>query len=122
MGIVSAPVRQLSEDDPRIFIQTDAPINPGNSGGPLVDIQGRLVGINTFILSQSGGSEGIGFAIPANVVRYAYASLKRDGHVHRGQIGVAARTITPPLAVAFKLEPETGVIVEDVMPGGPAEK
>jgi serine protease Do len=122
MGIVSAISRQLSEDDPRIFIQTDTPINPGNSGGPLVDIQGRLVGINTFIFSQSGGSEGIGFAIPSNVVRYVYASLKRDGHVHRGQIGVNARTITPPLAVAFNLEPETGVIVEDVMPGGPAEK
>src|SRR5262249_39428637 len=122
MGIVSAISRQLSEDDPRIFIQTDTPINPGNSGGPLGGIQGRLVGVNKFIFSQSGGSGGVGFAITSNVVRYVYASLKRDGHVHRGQIGVNARTITPPLAVAFNLEPETGVIVEDVMPGGPAEK
>jgi serine protease Do len=122
MGIVSATARQLNEDDPRIFIQTDTPINPGNSGGPLVDIQGRMVGINTFIFTQSGGSEGIGFAIPSNVVRYVYASLRKDGHVHRGQIGIFARTITPPLAIAFGLQPDTGVLIEDVMPDGPADK
>jgi serine protease Do len=122
MGIVSATARQLSEDDPRIFIQTDAPINPGNSGGPLVDIQGHVVGINTFIFTQSGGSEGIGFAIPSNVVRYVYGSLRRDGHVHRGQIGIFARTITPMLAIAFTLQPDTGVLVEDVFPDGPADK
>src|SRR6266699_5254256 len=122
MGIVSAAARQLSEDDPRIFIQTDAPINPGNSGGPLVDAAGRMVGMNTFILSQSGGSEGIGFAIPSNVIRYVYASLKKDGHIHRGQMGIFARTITQPLASAFKLEPEKGVLVEDVIPQGPADK
>src|SRR5215831_15509081 len=122
MGIVSAPVRQLTEDDPRIFIQTDAPINPGNSGGPLVDAAGRLVGISTFIVSKSGGNEGLGFAIPSNVVRYVYASLKKDGRVHRGQIGIFARTITPPLASVFNLEPDTGVLVEDVIPGGPADK
>jgi serine protease Do len=122
MGIISATERQLTEDDPRIFIQTDAPINPGNSGGPLVDIQGRVVGINTFILSQSGGNEGIGFAIPSNVVRYVYASLRKDGRVHRAQIGVMARTITPSLALAFNLQPDTGVLVEDVLPDGPADK
>jgi len=122
MGIVSAPVRQLTEDDPRIFIQTDAPINPGNSGGPLVDADGRLVGINTFILSQSGGSEGLGFAIPSNVVRYVYTSLKKEGHVHRGQIGIFARTITLPLASAFNLEPDKGILAEDVIPDGPAAK
>lgn len=122
MGIVSAVARQLTENDPRIFVQTDAPINPGNSGGPLVDADGRLVGINTFILSQSGGSEGIGFAIPSNVVQYVYGSLRKDGHVHRGQIGILARTITEPLASAFKLEPEKGVLVEDVVPEGPADK
>jgi serine protease Do len=122
MGVISATERQLSEDDPRIFLQTDTPINPGNSGGPLVDVQGRVIGINTFIFSQSGGNEGIGFAIPSNVVRYAYASFKRDGHVHRGQIGVNARTITAPLAIVFNLEPENGVLVEDVIPGGPADK
>jgi serine protease Do len=122
MGIVSAVARQLTEDDPRIFVQTDAPINPGNSGGPLVDVDGRLVGINAFIFSQSGGSEGIGFAIPSNVVQYVYASLKKDGHVHRGQIGIYAKTITQPLASAFKLEPEKGVLVDDVIPQGPADK
>ncbi len=122
MGIVSAAARQLSEDDPRIFIQTDAPINPGNSGGPLVDAAGRMVGMNTFILSQSGGSEGIGFAIPSNVIRYVYASLKKDGHVHRGQIGIFARTITPALASAFNLDAEKGVLVEDVLPEGPADR
>ena len=122
MGIVSATARQLGEDDPRIFIQTDAPINPGNSGGPLVDIKGRVIGINTFIFSQSGGSEGVGFAIPSNVARYVYASLKKDGHVHRGQIGLFARTITPPLAIAFNLQPDIGVLVEDVIPEGPADK
>jgi serine protease Do len=122
MGVVSAPARQLNEDDPRIYIQTDAPINPGNSGGPLVDIEGRLVGINTFIFSRSGGSEGIGFAIPSDVVRYVYGSLKKDGRVRRGQIGIYAKTITEALAQALHLEPERGVIVEDVTPDGPAHK
>ena len=122
MGIVSAVARQLTEDDPRIFIQTDAPINPGNSGGPLVDSHGGLVGINTFILSQSGGSEGVGFAIPSNVVRYVYESLKKDGRVHRGKIGISARTITPSPASAFHLEADRGVLIEDVQPDGPGEE
>jgi serine protease Do len=121
LGIVSAVARQLDDDDPRIYVQTDASVNPGNSGGPLVDAAGSLVGINTFIFSQSGGSEGIGFAIPSDIVRSIYASLRKDGHVHRGQIGVHARTITESLASAFGIEPETGVLVEDVMPGSPAE-
>ena len=84
-GGVSSSARQLSEDDPRIFIQTDAPINPGNSGGPLVNVEGHLIGINTFLLSRSGGNEGVGFAIPSNVVQQVYASLRKDGHVHRGK-------------------------------------
>ena len=78
-----------------VYVQTDAPINPGNSGGPLVDTEGRVVGINTFILTQSGGSEGIGFAIPSNAVRNIYDQIRKDGHVHRGQIGIVAQTITP---------------------------
>ena len=122
MGIVSAAARQLTDDDPRIFIQTDAPINPGNSGGPLVDTEGRLVGINTFIFSQSGGSEGMGFAIPSNVIRYVYESIKKDGHVHRAQIGIAARTITPSLASGLGLEAENGVLVEDLQMDGAADK
>ena len=121
MGVVSAVARQLTEDDAQIYVQTDAPINPGNSGGPLVDATGSLVGINTFIFSKSGGSEGIGFAIPSNVVRYAYASLRKDGHVHRGQIGIRARTITESLASAFDIAAQTGVLVEDVTPESPAE-
>jgi serine protease Do len=104
-----------------IFIQTDAPINPGNSGGPLVDVDGKVVGLNTLILSQSGGSEGIGFAIPSNIVRSVYEQLKQDGHVHRGQIGVFVQTITPALAKGLSLPREEGVILEDVIPGGPAD-
>jgi len=122
MGIVSAAARQLSNDDPRIFIQTDAPINPGNSGGPLVDTEGRLIGINTFIFSQSGGSEGMGFAVPSNVVRYVFDSIKRDGRVHRAQIGIFPRTITPSLASGLGLEADTGVLIEDLQQDGPAQK
>jgi serine protease Do len=122
MGVVSAVARQLDPDNPMIYIQTDAAINPGNSGGPLVDVEGRVVGINTFILTQSGGSEGIGFAIPSSVVRYIYRQLSTDGHVHRGMIGVFARTITPALATGLSLPSDDGVLLEDVAPGGPADK
>jgi serine protease Do len=121
MGVVSSTARQLDPGNPMIFIQTDAPINPGNSGGPLVDVDGRVVGLNTLILSQSGGSEGIGFAIPSNIVRSVYEQLRTDGHVHRGQIGVFVRTITPALAKGLRLSREEGVILEDVIPGGPAD-
>src|SRR5271169_1264350 len=122
MGVVSATARQVSEDNPTTYVQTDAPINPGNSGGPLVDVDGRVVGIDTFILSESGGSEGLGFAIPSNVVRNIYEQLKTEGHVHRGQIGVYLRTITPDLAEGLKLPRNHGVLLEDVSPGSSAEK
>jgi len=122
LGVVSAPARQLDPDNPMIYIQTDAAINPGNSGGPLVDVEGRVVGLNTFILTQSGGSEGIGFAIPSNVVRNIFRQLSTDGHVHRGVIGVYLRTITPALATGLGLSREDGVLIEDVVPGGPADK
>ncbi len=95
MGVVSSVARQIKPDDNQIYIQTDAPINPGNSGGPLVNTDGQVMGMNTFILTQSGGSEGLGFAIPSNVVRNIYHQLRTEGHVHRGQIGVFAQTITP---------------------------
>ncbi|MES1262536.1 MAG: trypsin-like peptidase domain-containing protein, partial [Acidobacteriota bacterium] len=95
LGVVSSVARQIKVDDPLLYIQTDAPINPGNSGGPLVDSEGNVVGINTFILSQSGGSEGIGFAIPSNVVNSVYQQIRKDGHVHRGEIGVTVQSITP---------------------------
>ena len=122
MGVVSATARQVSDENPTTYIQTDAPINPGNSGGPLVDVDGRVVGIDTFILSESGGSEGLGFAIPSNVVRNIYEQLKTEGHVHRGQIGVYVRTITPDLAEGLKLPRAHGVLLEDVAPGSSADK
>jgi serine protease Do len=122
MGIVSSTARQLKLDDPMTYVQTDAPINPGNSGGPLVDSGGQVVGINTFIYTQSGGSEGIGFAVPSNLVRSSYDQIVKDGHVHRGQIGIVAQTITPALAKGLSLSQDWGVIASDVTPDGPAEK
>ena len=84
LGVVSAVARQLKADDAMIYVQTDASINPGNSGGPLVDAAGRMVGLNTMILSQSGGNEGIGLAAPGNIVRSVYEQIRRDGRVRRG--------------------------------------
>jgi len=104
-----------------VYIQTDAPINPGNSGGPLVDMDGYVLGLNTLILSQGGGSEGLGFAIPARVVRFVYESLRKHGHVHRVEIQAASQTITPALAEALGLPQKYGVIISDVTPDGPAE-
>jgi serine protease Do len=122
MGVVSSTARQIKTDDPMLYIQTDAPINPGNSGGPLLDADGRVVGINTFILSQSGGSEGIGFAIPSNVVSSVVEQLRKEGHVHRGEIGVYAQTITPSLAAGLDLPRDWGVVLADVESDSPAEK
>jgi serine protease Do len=122
MGVVSAVARQLTPDDPMIYIQTDATINPGNSGGALVDTAGKLVGINTLIYSQSGGSEGIGFAAPSNIVRNVFTQIRKQGRVRRGEIGVNSQTITPLMAEALGLDFDAGVILADVTPGGPAEK
>ena len=121
MGVVSSVARQIKPDDAMMYIQTDAPINPGNSGGPLVDADGRVMGVNTFILSQSGGSEGLGFAIPSNIIRSVYAQIRKEGHVHRTEIGVAAQTITPELAAGLGLPQDWGVLFSDVAPGGPAD-
>jgi len=121
-GVVSAVARQLRPDDPMIYLQTDASINPGNSGGPLVDAAGRIVGINTFILSQSGGSEGLGFAIPSNIVENVVEQLRKTGRVRRGEIGVSAQTITPALAKGLGLARDWGVIAGDVEPESPAER
>jgi serine protease Do len=122
MGVVSSVARQIKPDDVMIYIQTDAPINPGNSGGPLVDADGRVMGINTFIFSQSGGSEGLGFAIPSNLVKNVYKQIKAEGHVHRSEIGVYAETITPALAAGLRLAQDWGVVLADVSPDGPADK
>jgi serine protease Do len=122
MGVVSAVARQPDPDSPNVYIQTDAPINPGNSGGPLVDTQGHLVGINTFILTESGGSQGLGFAIPSSVVQFVYEQLRKFGRVHRSIIGVQLQEITPGLAAGLNLKRQEGVIVSDVLPRGPAEK
>jgi len=120
LGVVSSVARQIDPDSPMVYIQTDAPINPGNSGGPLVNVDGEVVGINTFILSQSGGNEGLGFAIPSNVVNVAYQQLRKFGHIHRTQIGIGLQTISPVLAAALNLPRSYGVIVSDVLPGSPA--
>lgn len=121
MGVVSSVARQRDPDSPTIYIQTDAPINPGNSGGPLVNVDGELVGLNTFILTESGGSQGLGFAIPSAVVASAYPQLRRYGHLHRGLIGISMQTITPALAAGLGLSRTSGVLVSDVMPESAAE-
>jgi serine protease Do len=121
MGVVSSTARQPDPDKAMVYIQTDAPINPGNSGGPLVDVEGNVLGINTFIFSEGGGSEGLGFAIPARVVDFVYHSLRKYGHVHRSEIEAGAQTITPDMATGLGLRQDYGVVISDVAPGGPAE-
>jgi len=121
MGVVSATARQVSDENPTTFIQTDAPINPGNSGGPLVDADGNVVGIDTFIYTKSGGNEGIGFAIPSGIARYAYEQIRQYGRVRRRTIGADLQTLTPDLAAGLGFGDLTGVIVADLDPDGPAE-
>ena len=123
LGIVSTVARQLSPDSPMIYVQTDASINPGNSGGPLVDVRGRLVGINTLNASLGGsGNDGLGFAAPSNIVKAVYEQIKSHGRVRRGDIGVRAQTITPVLATGLGLTRDAGVILSDVLPGSPAAR
>ncbi len=104
------------------FIQTDAPINRGNSGGPLFDMAGRVIGVNTAIYSPSGGSIGIGFAIPAAIARADIAMLRRYGHPLRGWLGVSAEAVTAPIAASLGLAGPGGVLVGAVAPGGPAAR
>jgi serine protease Do len=122
MGVVSSVARQLDADSPFIYIQTDAAINPGDSGGPLVNTNGEVVGIDTLILSNSGGSEGLGFAIPSALVELVAAELKAHGHFHRSLIGVSVQSIQPTLAAALSLPQTKGVIVTDVLEDSPASK
>ena len=119
MGVVSSVARQLRPGDPMIYIQTDTAINPGNSGGSLINADGQIVGINTLIFSQSGGSEGIGFAAPSNIVRTAFEQIEKHGRVRRGEVGVHVQTITPELAAGLGLPRDWGVVLADVKPGGP---
>jgi serine protease Do len=124
-GIISAKDRQGVSDDGNSdedFIQTDAAINPGNSGGPLVDTNGRLVGMNTAILSRSGGNQGIGFAVPSNLCRWVADSLIKNGKVQRGMLGVVIQPLTPDLAKAFSSTRTNGALVSEVTPNGPADK
>jgi serine protease Do len=122
LGVVSAVARQLEPESPMIYVQTDAPINPGSSGGPLVDMRGRIVGLNTLIVSQAGGSEGLGFAAPSNIVRSVYEQIKEMGRVRRGDIGLRGQTITPVLASGLNLARDYGVVVADALPGSPAAR
>jgi serine protease Do len=123
MGIVSALGRaNVGIADYEDFIQTDAAINPGNSGGALVNVKGELVGINTAIFSTSGGYQGIGFAIPSNMVKSVMDSLIKKGKVVRGWLGVSIQPITPELAKQFSLKEESGALVGDVTENSPAEK
>jgi len=122
MGVVSARARQLNPGDPMIYIQTDAAINPGSSGGPLVNVQGEVVGLNTFIVSESGDNAGLGFAGPSNIVETVASQLREHGRVRRGVIGVNAQTVTDRLADALDVNASYRVVLSDVLPGSPAER
>ena len=121
-GIVSALGRTTSVDGLQDFIQTDASINPGNSGGALVNLKGQLVGINSQILTRSGGNMGIGFAIPTNLAKSVMAQLVKNGKVEHGQIGVMIQNLTPELSKALGVNTSHGVVISRVMPDSPAEK
>ncbi len=120
-GIVSAKNRATSGEMDEDFIQTDAAINPGNSGGALVDAEGRLIGVNSEILTHSGGNQGIGFAVPSDLCRWVMDGLIKNGRIERGFMGVAIQNLTPDLAKAFKIDRPNGALVSDVTPGSPAE-
>src|SRR5437016_1602656 len=123
MGIISATGRGgLGIEDYEDFIQTDASINPGNSGGALVNTRGELIGINTAILSRSGGNQGVGFAVPVDLVRHVMTQLKENGTVTRARLGVYFQELTPKLASALGVKANTGAVVTDVVPDSPASK
>jgi serine protease Do len=121
-GIVSATGRVIGEGPYDDFIQTDASINPGNSGGPLINARGEAVGVNTAIVSGSGGSVGIGFAIPTNLAKPVVTQLAQTGHVVRGWLGVAIQPVTPDLAKSFGVNEPNGALVSSVVDGSPAQR
>ena len=120
IGIVSAVGRQPQPDFPMLYIQTDAAINPGNSGGPLLNVEGDLIGINTFIIDENGRNQGLGFAVPAAVVRYVYEQLRTRGAVQYCLVGVRVQ-VTPTLAQGLDLSRGYGVMISDVVPRSPAD-
>ncbi|MDR3391965.1 MAG: Do family serine endopeptidase [Sulfuriferula sp.] len=123
MGIISALGRShLGINTFEDFIQTDAAINPGNSGGPLVDTNGNLIGINSAIYSRTGGSQGIGFAIPANLVAIVMKQIIEHGEVIRGWMGIEVQDLTPELAESFKLKNDDGALIAGILRGGPADR
>ena len=121
-GIVSAKGRHIGAGPYDNFIQTDVPINPGSSGGPLIDLRGEVIGINTAILSQSGGNIGIGFAMPINLVKELLPQLQEKGKVTRGSLGVALQRVTPQIADALGLQKLHGALVADVLASAPADR
>lgn len=121
IGIVSGVARKSREDGPPVYIQTDAAINQGSSGGALVDIHGHLVGVTSFILTESGGSEGLGFALSGSLVYLIYQELKTYGYVRVGDIGVKVQEVTPTMASGLRLLSNSGLIISDVVPHSPAE-
>jgi serine protease Do len=121
-GIISAKGRALQAAERAQFLQTDAAINPGNSGGPLVNLRGEVVGINTAIASRSGAYQGVGFAIPTNLVKWVSDQLVREGRVKRAYLGVGVGALTPELAEQFGGQVGQGVVVQRVYPGSPADK
>jgi serine protease Do len=121
LGVVSSVARQIEPDDSMVYVQTDAALNSGSSGGPLVDVQGRMVGMNVFSLTKGGGSEGVGFAVPSETVRYLYEEIRNHGHVRRAYTGISVQGITSTLAAALHLPRDRGVIVSDVAASSPAE-
>ena len=121
-GVVSAKARNIGAGPYDEYIQTDASINPGNSGGPLLDMEGKVIGINTAIYSRTGGNVGIGFTIPINMASDILDELKKDGKVTRGWLGVMIQKITTELAETFKLSNTHGALVNDVVPNGPADR
>lgn len=120
MGVVSAVSRQPDPDSPLTYIQTDAAVNHGNSGGPLVNARGEMVGLNTFIYSKSGGSEGLSFALPASLINVIYPKLREFGALHRAETGMLLQPMSPALAKGLRLSSDRGLIVADVTDGKPA--
>jgi serine protease Do len=121
-GIISAKGRSLPDENYTPFIQTDVPVNPGNSGGPLFNLQGQVIGINSMIYSQTGGFQGLSFAIPIDEAMRVKDQLVKTGHVSRGRLGVAVQGVNQTLADSFGLSKPAGALVSSVDPGGPAAK